>query len=173
MKYQNPHVIAQRRALVEALDLTKLRAGILADELCDRIGQRWFELGESEYRYARIWADDIDAALAVAVDGVDPSNYPREDDEPLTTRWVIVDAVDITNRDHASARVTLAPEVPPCVDGREHEWIDTGIVRGHGGGVITIDECPHCHTRRVFDTWASDGGCQGLDAVTFEGHEHA
>lgn len=95
------------------------------------------------------------------------------------TIWVDVRVTPISDdgepiedeREHIT--ITLDPEEPPCVGGKEHEWCSPyevvgGLkenpgVWGHGGGVIITEACPHCGRYRVTDTWAQNpaDGSQG------------
>jgi hypothetical protein len=65
--------------------------------------------------------------------------------------------------------VEVDPDEPECEDGRQHDWQEISV-RGHGGGVICRDECPHCGRVRITDTWDQDRetGEQGLTTVRYE-----
>jgi hypothetical protein len=82
------------------------------------------------------------------------------------TYWSEVDgAAARTNRQNI--RVQIDPQEPPCVDGQDHEW-EEASVQGHGGGVITTEDCERCRLRMVTDTWAQDHcGRQGLTSVSY------
>ena len=80
--------------------------------------------------------------------------------------------------DRESHRIEINPNEPDCEEDQDHDWqspysVLGGIkenpgVWGHGGGVIYREVCAHCGKYRVTDTWANDGGYQGLTSVSYE-----
>ncbi len=115
-------------------------------------------------------------ALAIAREGVDPFDY----DTPADTLYIDVHVACALTGESGMDTVTFAPEVPPCEEGKEHDWRSPFEVVGgrrespgvfvHGGGVIVREVCAHCACYRVTDTWAErlDTGEQGLTEVAYE-----
>ena len=68
--------------------------------------------------------------------------------------------------------VEIPPPEPTCPGHRAHEWAG-GSVQGHGGGVITVEECRRCGVRLTTDTWATDPetGEQGLRTIRYDAPE--
>ena len=66
-------------------------------------------------------------------------------------------------------RITIEPAEPSCADDGEHDYEHERVV-GHGGGVICHEQCNHCGSVRVTDTWAQDAhdGTQGHTRVSYE-----
>ncbi len=89
--------------------------------------------------------------------------------EHAATTWVNVYITDPAEPDaHPEMhKVAIDPVEPGCHEPK-HEYRQTGV-SGHGGGVRIHEECPHCGTRRITDTWAQDpqDGFQGLDSVEY------
>lgn len=134
-----------------------------------------WDLIEDGAAFATVEAHDIESALALAADSVDPANYETDQ-----TMWVRVYARNRVTGEHDSVRVQVDPIEPPCVRGNSHDWRDplsvvggtkeNPGVYGHGGGVLMRSVCAHCGKYRVHDTWAQDRstGEQGLESVRYE-----
>jgi hypothetical protein len=102
---------------------------------------RKYNLYEDHHKYDTVDAEDADAALEVAKENVDRSNYDFDPDEPQKTIWIRVEARRVeactssdleddkecadpecpehenrveAHSDCASAKVQLDPEEPPC-----------------------------------------------------------
>jgi hypothetical protein len=82
--------------------------------------------------------------------------------------------------DRGRHTITIHPEEPECLDGRDHDWQSPykllgGLkenpgVWGNGGGIIAHEVCANCGARMTYDTWAQDPetGEQGLTQVTYK-----
>lgn len=137
---------------------------------------RPFALCEGGCWYSTVDATGIENALAIAREGVDPSNY----DTTADTLYIDVHVECALTGESGMDTVAVAPEVPPCEDGQEHDWRspievvggcrESPGVFGHGGGVIIREVCANCARYRIMDTWAQrmDTGEQGLTEVTYE-----
>lgn len=147
----------------------------LTTELNEMDESNQWDLIEDGSTFATVEADDIESALALAADSVDPSNY--ETDE---TMWVRVYARNRVTGECDSVKVQVDPPEPQCVRGASHDWRDPlsvvggfrenpGVV-GHGGGVLMRSVCACCRVYRIHDTWAQDRvtGEQGLQSVRYE-----
>lgn len=129
---------------------------------------------ENGYCYDVVSADNVDAALDLAVANFDESVYESE-----RTLWVRIWVCNAVTGETAYVKVTVDPTAPKCTDGHEHAWDspysvlggckENPGVWGHGGGVIIRMVCSHCGTYRECDTWGQDPetGEQGLDSIEY------
>lgn len=136
-----------------------------------------YRLSEDGQHYTTIAAPDIEAALEIARENVEPYNYIGALDGG--TIWVDVRATSVSDAgDTAVDTVTLHPPEPMCSEA-EHDWqspieVVGGCeqspgIQGHGGGIISREVCAHCGRYRITDTWAQrpDTGEQGLESVAY------
>jgi len=116
-----------------------------------------------------------DGNADVEIDAASPEDAAQEyvddgdwGDGTPTTRWVLVYVSDPDDQ-VTRHRIEIEAQAPDCTRKAGHYWLD-GDVRGHGGGVIVSETCPHCGCGRTIDTWAQDRatGEQGLERVTYE-----
>ena len=113
MRYTNPRVIAQRKALVQKLAAIPKYGYLpsveveLAEAIEDRLGQRLYALSEDGQHYASVWAEDIAEALEAGVRYFDPSPY-----EGAEIVWVEVVAHDILTSERARSVQTVAANAP-------------------------------------------------------------
>lgn len=134
-----------------------------------------WDLIEDGALFATVEADDIESALALAAESVDPDNYETDQ-----TMWVRVYARNRVTGEYDSVTVTVDPAEPQCARGASHDWREPLSVVGgcrenpgvvcHGGGVIMRSVCVNCRVYRIHDTWAQDRvtGKQGLQSVRYE-----
>jgi hypothetical protein len=178
--------------------------GVSPDSECDAEGVTWrrgraagapvfllpgyttgYSAADGQVRRRFPEAETAQAAAQAFVDGGDWCAGAR-------TTWVSVSAWQaIASVDDSGKRVmgryaetrhliAVAPYVPACAEGHEHDWrsdheVVGGLkenpgVLGHGGGVIVREHCAHCGAYRVTDTWAQcpETGEQGLTATAYE-----
>jgi hypothetical protein len=139
-----------------------------------RMTTTW-RLCEGETWYATVEAPDAAAALEIARDNVEASNYNDMD----ATIWIPIRVQCEATGDEDADTVRLDPPVPECSDRDGHDWqsphervgglTENPGVFGHGGGVQIHEICASCERRRVTDTWATDPvtGRQGLESVSY------
>lgn len=180
MKYTNPAIVKQRKAL--ALSLINAGETDIAEALCERLGVRPYTLAECGQSYDTTWAVDLAAALTTAEDNFDASNYNEWANE---TQWIRVEARDMLTGDHTGTTMTIEPDQPKCSHDDGHDWhspysVLGGLkenpgVWGHGGGVIIRAVCRHCGVYRITDTWAQnpETGEQGLTSTSYQDADDA
>lgn len=191
MRYKNPTVIAQRKALVQRLVNRPGRPSVtfgwlsdtieerLAYKLEGRLGQRLFLLAEDGQAYDSVWAADEEAALEEAVDRFDESFYERG-----STNWVEIEVYDAVLGDRLSILQEVTPVEPSCTNPKGHDWrapysVLGGLkenpgVWGSGGGAIIKEVCANCGGYRITDTWATGpNGEQGYVSIQYEDPDEA
>ena len=141
-----------------------------------RVQTNQWVLREEGHEYDTVTADDAQAALSIAIDNVDRSNYSDAEG----TIWIDVNVRNTVTGEEEHGTVTLEPDAPDCEDGQDHDWRapysvvggcrENPGVHGHGGGVIIKEACVHCGCYRITDTWAQDPstGEQGLTSTAYE-----
>lgn len=187
MKYHRTQIITQRQRLVRrlvALDRSPSRyypsrEHRIAEAIADRLPVRLYGLSEGGQHYDHIWAESIDAALAVAVENFDADAYSHSLDDESGTTWIDIHVRDMLTEEMASTVMEIDPSEPECIEGEEHDWrspysVLGGLkenpgVWGHGGGIIIKTVCAHCGAYKIDDSWAQnpENGEQGLDSVEY------
>jgi hypothetical protein len=150
---------------------------------------RKWTLVEEGIEYGTCEAASLEAALEIARDNVDASNYEASE----STLWIDVSVREICSTLHdnddcdcdlekGSSTVQCDPAEPDCEDDDAsyplHSWSSPSWlggcdsnpgVWGHGGGCIIHEVCQHCGLTRITDTWAQrpDTGEQGLTSVEY------
>lgn len=191
MRYTDPHVIAQRKALVQRLVDRPGRSTVnsawlrdtveerLAYRLEERIGQRLFLLAEDGQAYDTLWAKDEEKALEEADDRFDESLYESD-----RTTWVQIAVYDAVLGDRVSTIRKVEPIEPSCTTRHGHDWMapysvlgglkENPGVWGNGGGVIIRQVCANCGGYRVTDTWVTGpDGEEGCVSTQYEEPDEA
>lgn len=109
-----------------------------------------------------------DTSAEAAQAFVDDADWPTE----TRTYWieVLVSEPGTLDRevDGEYVKVAIAPQEPACDDGDEHDYAGSRAW-GHGGGVVSIEQCAACGLQRITDTWAQcrTTGEQGLESIEY------
>lgn len=112
----------------------------------------------------------------VKIDGVGVTYEAESPEEAIDQAEMDLDAPSWNERtvwcdivcEDAKRTIQLDPDTPPCDGSASHTWDDIHV-RGHGGGVVSTQQCRTCGAMRRIDTWAQrhDNGAGPFTTVTY------